>query len=158
MVRRHGMRYWTASRDRGAGDGIKCRGGTEAALERRGNCAKAGTGVAKREVRRRQLGRRVRQDPVWRDLAPKLVAAIGQVKDHRTADERNDGAPAGKASAPGTQPRRQPGNSVDPVGSTTGQDEGADVPHQPTAAEGISVIGARNAATHIDGGEQWSIR
>ena len=73
--------------------------GTEAALERRGNCAKAGTGVAKREVRRRQLGRRVRQGPVWRDLAPKLVAVIGQVKDHRTADERDDGAPAGKASA-----------------------------------------------------------
>ena len=31
------------------------------------------------------------------------------------------------------------------------------MPHQPTAAEGIGVIGARNAATHVGGGEQWSI-
>ena len=143
--------------DRGAGDGVIGRGGAEAALERRGNRAKSGTRVAKREVRGRPLGRGVRQGTVGRDLAPKLVAAIGQVEDDRTADERNDGTPADEAPAPGTQPRRQPGNRVDPVSSTAGQDQGADVPHQPTAAEGIGVIGARNAAPHVRSGEQRTI-
>ena len=31
------------------------------------------------------------------------------------------------------------------------------MPHQPAAAEGIGVIGARNAAAHVGGGEQRSI-
>ena len=60
----------------GGPDGVIGRSGTEAALEGRGNRAKAGTGVAKREVSRRLLGRRIRQGTVRGDLAPKLVAAM----------------------------------------------------------------------------------
>ena len=143
--------------DRGAGDGVIGRGGAEAALERRGDRAKSGTGVAKREVRRRPLGRGVRQGTVRGYLAPQLVATIGEVEDDRTADERDDGTPADETPTPCTQPRRQPGNRVDPVSSAAGQDQGADVPHQPTAAESIGVIGAGNAAPHVRSGEQRSI-
>ena len=50
-----------------------------------------------------------------------------------------------------------PATEIDPVSSTAGQDQGADVPHQPTAAEGIGVIGAGNAAPHVRSGEQRSI-
>ena len=47
--------------------------------------------------------------------------------------------------------------TVDPVSSTAGQDQGADVPHQPTAAEGIGMVGTRNAAPDVSSGEQRSL-
>ena len=78
---------------------------------------------------------------------PQLLPLIGQVKDDRR-DERDDGHPAHQ-TLPLTQPRRQPATRASLEASTrwSGQ-KGADVPHLPTAAEGIGAIGPVNAAAH----------
>ncbi len=126
-------------------------GRAEAALERGGEGAGAGSRAAGFKGCRSSGERRMAELAIGRVAAPVLLAAIHQVEEDGGRDDGHAIGTDGKASARLAQARLHAGGRIEPEGRAAGEHDGIDRLHGVVRGEKVRLARARRAAEHLNG-------
>jgi hypothetical protein len=149
----HGHRTHRVDRHQGchgqAGDAVDGGGGAKPTLDLASNGPNPGAGIAQRELGSGNLGCLHRQATIGRELAPGLVAAIGEVVEDGPTHGRDAAAVEHRAAAAHGEPAGEPARRVQTEGRATAQHQPVQRLDDVAGIEGRGVDGERRAAANV---------